>query len=52
MQHEGAVVKMAARLVTRIKEQRSAIRFLSSERVKPIEIHQYGDARLSRQHVY
>ena len=39
------------------KEQRSVIRFLSSEGVKPIEIHrrmkvQYGDACLSLQQVY
>jgi len=49
---------MAASLATCIKdEQRSVIRFLSSEWVKPIEIHrrmtvQYGDACLSLQHVY
>jgi len=39
------------------EEQRSVIRFLSSEGVKPIEIHgrmkvQYGDACLSLQQVY
>jgi len=39
------------------EEQRSVIRFLSSEEVKPIEIHrrmkvQYGDACLSVQQVY
>jgi len=39
------------------KEQRSVIRFLGSEEVKPIEIHQrtkiqYGDACLSLQQVY
>jgi predicted nuclease with RNAse H fold len=39
------------------KEGRSVIRFLSSEGVKPIEIHrqmkvQYGDACLSLQQVY
>ena len=39
------------------EEQRSLIRFLSSEGVKPIEIHrrmkvQYGDACLSLQQVY
>ena len=39
------------------KIQRSVIRFLSSEGVKPIEIHrrmkvQYVDARLSLQQVY
>jgi hypothetical protein len=39
------------------KEQRSVIRFLSSERVKPIETHQqmkvqYDDACLSLQQVY
>jgi len=38
------------------KEQRSIIRFLSSEGVKPIEIHrlmkvQYGDACLSLQQI-
>ena len=49
---------MAAPLATCTKEeQRSVIRFLSSEGVKPIEIHrrmkvQYGDACLSRQQVY
>ena len=49
---------MAAPLATCTKEeQRSAIRFLSSEVVKPIEIHrrmkvQYGDACLSLQQVY
>jgi len=51
-------VKMAAPLATCTKEeQRCVIRFLSSERVKPIEIHrrmkvQYGDACLSLQQVY
>ena len=52
-------VKMAAPLATCTKEeQRSVIRFLSSEGVKPIEIHrrmkaQYGDdACLSLQQVY
>jgi hypothetical protein len=39
------------------KEERSVIRFLSSEGVKPIEIHrqmkvQYADACLSLQQVY
>jgi succinylarginine dihydrolase len=39
------------------KEERSVIRFLSSEGVKPIEIHRqmkvhYGDACLSLQEVY
>jgi hypothetical protein len=39
------------------REERSVIRFLSSEGVKPIEIHrqmnvQYGDACLSLQQVY
>jgi hypothetical protein len=49
---------MAAPLATCTKEeQRSAIRFFSSEGVKAIEIHrrmkvQYGDACLSLQHVY
>ena len=51
-------VKMAAPLATCIKEeQRSVIRFLSSEGVKPIEIRrqmtvQYGDACLSLQQVH
>ena len=51
-------VKVAAPLATCTKEeQRSVIRFLSSEGVKPIEIHrrmkvQYGDACLSLQQVY
>ena len=52
-------VKMAAQLARRTKEeQRSVIRyFLSSEGVKPFEIHrrmkvQYGDACLSLQQVY
>jgi hypothetical protein len=49
---------MAAPLATCTKgEQRSVIRFLRSEGVKPIEIHrqkkvQYGDACLSLQQVY
>ena len=49
---------MAAPLASCTKEeQRSVIRFLSNEGVKPIEIHrrmkvQYGDARLSLQQVY
>jgi len=49
---------MAAPLATCItEEQRSVIRFLSSEGVKPNEIHrrmevQYGDACLSLQQVY
>jgi len=49
---------MAASLARCTKEeQRSVIRFLSSEGVKPIEIHrrmkvQYGDACLSLQQVY
>jgi len=49
---------MAVPLATFTKEeQRSVIRFLSSEGVKPIEIHrqmkvQYGDACLSLQQVY
>jgi hypothetical protein len=49
---------MTAPLATCTKEeQRSAIRFLSSEGVKPIENHQrikvqYGDACLSLQQVY
>ena len=51
-------VKLAAPLATRTKEeQRSVIRFLSNEGVKPIEINrrmkvQYGDAYLSLQQVY
>ena len=51
-------VKMAAPLATCTKEeQRSVIRFLSSEGEKPKEIHrrmkvQYGDACLSLQQVY
>jgi hypothetical protein len=49
---------VAAPLATCTKEeQRSVIRFLSSEVMKPIEIHrrmkvQYGDACLSLQQVY
>ena len=49
---------MAATFATCTKEeQRSVIRFLSSEEVKPIEIHrrmkvQYGDACLSLQQVH
>ena len=51
-------VKMVAPLATCTKdEQRSVIRFLSSEGEKPKEIHrrmkvQYGDACLSLQQVY
>ena len=51
-------VKMAAPLAACTKEEkRSVIRFLSSEGVKPIEIHrqmkvQYGDACLSLQQMY
>ena len=51
-------VKMEAPLATCTKEgQRSVIRFLRSEGVKPIEIHrwievQYGDACLSLEQVY
>jgi hypothetical protein len=51
-------VMMAALPVTCTKEeQRSVIHFLSSEGVKPIEIHRrmkvrYGDACLSLQQVY
>jgi len=58
MQHDGTVVKLAAPLATYTnEEQRSVIRFLSIEAVKPIEIHQlmkvqYGDACLSLQQVY
>ena len=51
--------KMAAPLETCTREeQRSVIRFLCSEGVKPIEIYrrmklfQYGDACLSQQQVY
>ena len=49
---------MAAPLATcSNEEERSVLRFLSSEGVKPIEIHrrvkfQYGDACLSLQQVY
>jgi len=48
---------MAAPLVTCTKEERLSSAFLSSEVVKPIEIHrrmnvQYGDACLSVQQVY
>jgi len=45
---------MTATLATCTKEeQRSVIRFLSIEGVKPIEIHRwYGDACLSLQQVY
>ena len=50
-------IKMAAPLETcNREEQHSVIRFLRSEGVKPIEIHQmkflYGDACLSQQQVY
>jgi len=51
-------VKLAASLATCTKEEQlSDIRFLSNERVKPIEIHrrmkvQYCDACLSLQQVY
>ena len=51
-------VEMAAPLATcTTEEQRSVIRFLSTEGVKPIEIHrrkkvQYGDACLSLQQMY
>jgi len=51
-------IKMAAPLETCTREeQRSVIRFLCSESVKPIEIHrrmkfQYSDACLSQQQVY
>jgi len=48
---------MAAPLATCTEEQRSVIRFLRSEGVKPIEIHRrmevsYGDACLSLQQVH
>jgi hypothetical protein len=49
---------MAVPLATCTKEeQRSVIRFLRAEGVKPVEIHrrmevQYGDACLSQQQVY
>jgi hypothetical protein len=52
------IVKIGAPLATCTKEeQRSVIRFLGSEVVKPIEIHrrikvQYDDACLSLQQVY
>ena len=51
-------IKMAAPLETCTREeQRSVVRFLRSEGVKPIEIHrrmkvQYGDVCLSQQQVY
>ena len=50
-------VKMAAPLATCTKEEQLVIRVLSSEGVKPIEIHrrmkvQYGDACLSLQQLY
>ena len=51
-------IKMAAPLETCTREeQRSVVRFLRSEGVKPIEIHrrmkvQYGDECLSQQQVY
>ena len=50
-------VKRAAPLATCTKEEQRSIRFLSSEGVKPIEIHrrmkvQYGGACLSLQQVY
>jgi len=61
MEERNAMVqqqrKMAAPLSTCTREeQRPVIRFLSSERVKPAEIHrrmkvQYGDACLSLQQV-
>ena len=58
IRRRSSSVKMAAPLATCTKEeQRSVIRFLSSEGVKPIEIHrrmevQYGYACLSLQQVY
>ena len=51
-------IKMAAPFETcTTEEQRSVIRFLRSEGVKPIEIHRrmkfrYGDECLSQQQVY
>ena len=50
-------VKLAATLATCTKRQRSVIRFLNIEGVKPIEIHRrmkvkYGDPCLSLQQVY
>ena len=54
----SSIVNMAAPLAKCTKdEQRSVIRFLSSEGVKSVEIHrlmkvQYGDACLSLQQVY
>jgi len=51
-------IKMAVPLETCTREeQRSVIRFLRSEGVKPIESHrrmkfQYGDACLSQQQLY
>ena len=56
-QHSSSV-KLAAPLATCTnEEQRSVIRFLSNEGLKPIEIYrrmkvQYGDACLSLQQVY
>jgi len=48
MQHDGAVVMVTPLATYTKEEQRSVIRFVSSEGVKPIEIHgrmkvQYGD---------
>ena len=58
-EHRHSVsIKMAAPLETCARvEQRSVIRFLRVEGVKPIEVHrrmkvQYGDVRLSQQQVY
>ena len=56
--HTNFILKMAAPLATCTNEEQcSVIRFLSSEGVKPIEIHrrmkvQHGDACLSLQQVY
>jgi hypothetical protein len=56
--HHSSSVKIAVPLETCTKEeQRSVIRFLTSEGVKPIEIHhrmkaKYGDACLSQQQMY
>ena len=52
------IIKMAALLeICTSEEQHCVIRFLRSEGVKPIEVHQrmkfqYGDACLSQQQVY
>ena len=56
--HHSISIKMAAPLgISTSEEQRSVIRFLRSEGLKPIEIHrrlkvQYWNACLSQQQVY